>query len=728
MAGIYGTTSDAVNTQENNWEDLNEKQRMIAQGNNTYWLNKPLQNAFAHKHTLSLEGGSTEGLRFSLNLTYDNNPGVMKESGRDRYDAKFQVQYTYKDKLVVRNSMTYSNVISDNSPYGSFSDYATINPYYSIYDTDGKMLYMLDNDINKTNPLWNTQYDCIDRSTYNQFVNNLSIDWRIKTNLRFKGNLSISQKDTNTTEFKPAGHTDFSSWEPDTENYFRRGSYSTKDGNSFSYDASATLSYFKYWGDHNINAVLSANITESNSYTYGFIVEGFPDDTMDALSFALQYMQDTKATSSDSVSRMIGLVANVNYGYKERYLLDFSYRSDASSKFGSNCQWAPFWAVGLAWNLDREEFIKSLEVVNRLKLRGSIGPTGSQNFDPYQAMSSYKYNTSLRYRYGIGATLSSYGNEDLEWQSNLKTNVGLDLQMFDHKLALTLDAYIEKTDGLLSTIELPEHLGVGSYLDNLGKIENKGIEATLRYTVLKTKDSYLTVSLSGAKNKNTLIELSDDLLAWNEEQNELETTETKVLYIEGESIYTIWGVQSLGINPTDGKEIYLTADGKQTDVWDATDQVPIGVDEPDLTGTIGLLGSYKRFNASIYMGYRLGGQTYNYTLVDRVENASKYSNCDIRVFEETWQEVGDVTFFKNVASDEYTGATSRFVTDYNYLSMSSVSLTYDFAKEKIKKYGLTSLRLGLSTNDLFFLSNVKQERGLSYPYARTVKGTVRLAF
>ena len=178
--------------------DYNYRLGLVQQGYNTYWLDKPLEVAIGHKHTLSVEGGE-KAMRYSLDLTYENVPGVMKESGRQRMGMGTMLLYRFKN-LTFRNNMTYDNVKSTNSPYGSFREYATLNPYYPYQDENGNYLKELEanSDIlgrkSVINPLYNTTLNVIDETSYSEFANNFGIDWYINADLWLKGNFATRHK------------------------------------------------------------------------------------------------------------------------------------------------------------------------------------------------------------------------------------------------------------------------------------------------------------------------------------------------------------------------------------------------------------------------------------------------------------------------------------------------------------------------------------------------------
>ena len=241
LAGLYDIDKKSYYTQDK-WSDnvwLEEAYNV-----NTYWLNKPLNKVtLAHKHSLRLDGGN-DYIRYAMEVNYNNTPGVMKESGRERLGLGLELQYIYKN-FTFRNQLTYSRVKAENSPYGSFSEYTKLNPYVKYKDEDGNLIYMVEEDdrwhptsrdLQMYNPLYNATLDMIDENRYNDLTNLFGVDWQIIDGLRLKGTFSFTLQNTSADVFKPAKHTDFATYEGD--NYDRRGSYTASRGDVFNYDVS----------------------------------------------------------------------------------------------------------------------------------------------------------------------------------------------------------------------------------------------------------------------------------------------------------------------------------------------------------------------------------------------------------------------------------------------------------------------------------------------------------
>lgn len=219
---------------------------------------------------------------------------------------------------------------------------------------------------------------------------------------------------------------------------------------------------------------------------------------------------------------------------------------------------------------------------------------------------------------------------------------------------------------------------------------------------------------------------NDDIIA---KANEEGTTTPLLLYEEGNSVTSIYAVRSLGIDPSNGKEMYLTKKGIKTYTWNSSDQVRVGDTRPTMEGIFGTSLNWRDLSFSMNFRYSYGGQVYNTTLVNRVENADLYQNVDRRVYEQRWREPGDVTFFKDVKDTGLTRQTSRFVQDNDYLSCESISLGYDITSPQILRLiGAERLKVTGYLNDAFRFSTVKQERGLDYPFARRFAFSLNVSF
>ena len=463
---------------------------------------------------------------------------------------------------------------------------------------------------------------------------------------------------------------------------------------------------------------------------------GFLNNHVDHITFARQYAENGRPSGSEYTTRSVGITGAVNYSYDDRYMADFSLRYNGSSAFGANNRWGTFWSAGIGWNLHKEQFIEQLGFVNLLKLRASYGLTGSQNFNPYQAKSTYTYYSDIVYDNITGAYLMAMANDKLKWQQTADLNYGFDMQLFK-VVNIRLDMYKSKTKDALLAMTLPTSTGFTSYQENLGNVENTGFDATVNWRLYSQGSDFFSLNASIGHNKNKVVKISNALKAFNDKQEEdamqgdNKTNLPVIRYEEGQSMSAIWAVRSLGIDPATGREIFLKKDGVTTTYnYDAADKIVAGESNPKYHGNFGFSGEYKGIGMSCSFSYRFGGDYYNQTLVNRVENVDIAENVDRRVLNDTWNNIGDVATYKKITSTPTTTwPTTRFIERNNELQLASLSCYYDFKNHSwLKKARIERLKLSFYMSDMFRISTVKTERGLDYPYARTFSFSLSATF
>ena len=726
LAGLYNG-SDAVYVQEEFLKDYNERLKLVRQGIDTDWLSKPLHSVgIGQKHSIQLEGGN-DSFRYGVNLTYNQSTGVMKGSGRNRVGTSVKLQYNYKN-LRFKNELSFDNVLSRNSPYGNFSVYTYMNPYYNPYDENGKLKQMAFQSSNPhlgsqavANPLYNSILNVTDRSVYDDFIDNFSVEWNILTTLKFKGNFSIERITRRDDTFKPADHTDFIG--SDTN----KGSYTKGNTVSESYDGSAVLSYFNEWNTHTLSLNGGWNIQQTTSDYDSYTVKGFPNQQLNHPAFGNGFEEGSTIIGDAQTTRLMGFFANANYSLDNRYFVDASVRTDGSSQFGSNQRWGTFWSGGLGWNLHNEKFMASV-CINQLRLRISTGYTGGQNFYAYQSMMMYQYQNKLAYQNYIGTVVKAFGNDNLKWQRTQKHNCGVDFAFFNNRLSGYVNYYIENSKGLLADITMANYLGFDTYKENLGETQNKGYEFSVKAGIVQTKDWRISLFANGGHYKNILKRISSGLSSYNKKADEAGSAAPYVRYVEGASINTIWVVPSAGIDPATGNEIFITQDGTYTQTWSEKDYVPYASTDPTLSGTFGFILYYKQWELNTNFYYRFGGYAYNQTLVDKVENVDPYGNVDARALKDRWQTPGVAAKYKRIDDLSKTKPTSRFVEQDNLLTANSVSLAYTIPSKHINKIGAEHMRLILCANDFLRLSSIRREMGTSYPFARHFSLSAQVTF
>lgn len=735
LAGLYDSNTPEIDPYTNGYyQRLNN----VLTGVDTYWLSQGLRTALNHKHSVFIDGGEND-VRWGVELGFRGTEGVMKHSSRKNANAAFYVDYRIGG-LQIKNKVTYTYNKSTDVPFNSFSDYSHLLPYMRLYDENGDYVRRLEKfdgaSGTQVNPLYEINfYNSFDHSGYDEVTDDLSLNWRITDGLRLRGQFSVLMRNSTGDLYKDPASASYSA---STGNINGEKTESTQK--RIVIDGSLSLMYNNTFKRHNLNICLSSNMRQTQSTASETRYRGFPGGDLVSSNYAAEVYG--KPSSSDNTTRLVGALLTSNYTYNNIYLADLTGRIDGSSEFGSDKRWSMFWSTGAGINIHNYDFMKSNELFSMLKFRASYGLTGKTNFSLYSAKDMYQLQTDSWYPTGYGVFLYQMGNPNLKWERKYTLDYGVEIGLWHDKIYLKASAYDERTIDLITDYTIPSSTGFTSYKENMGKVKNTGVELELRARLYSDRNWLFQLYGSFARNKNTIVEISQAMRDYNKRVEELfsgynpesssdsKYAKTYLKYYEGASLTSIYGMKSLGISPTNGKEIYLRRNGDVTDVWSADEWTIIGDTAPKGQGSFGYTLSYKQLSMFASFLYTFGGDAYNNTLVSYVENADiKNDNVDKRVLLDRWQKPGDITTMKDIRDRNVTtGASSRFVQKNNTLQWSSLTMSYNFRPEQLKKLHLSGLRLSFTMNDLFYWSTIRQERGLDYPYSRSFNLTTNIIF
>lgn len=713
LAGKYGDGTDIDK------EKLYNKHLAdIVSGVDTYWLAEPLRTGINHRHQLYADGGAG-GFMFGIGLNYNGVTGVMKGSDRDVLGANLDLIYRVGD-LQFTNKFTAQQT-KYNNPIVPFSDYSSANPYYKKYNEEGEVeRWLSNNDYEKEvgNPLYNASLNSRNETTEMQFSDYFIAEYNPVKALKLRARFGLTSLSSENEMFYSPDDTRFES-----QDILKKGSYNYTNTKTTKYEGEFTAIYATVLNEkHRINLAIGGNMSEQKSTVQGYAAQGFPSGDFTYPSFANGYAEDEQPTYTEAVSRAVSTYLTGGYAFADRYLMDVSYRLNGSSVFGSSKQFINTWSLGLGWNIHNEHFIKdNLPWINYLKIRGSIGNPGNQNFDSSLSLTTFRYlYTSYNY-FGMSSVLANLGNRNLEWQTTLDRNIGLDVTLFDERFSMTLDYYYKTTDPLLLAIGLPSSSGITSYNTNLGKQISKGFTGTVQYYFLRDFDKRLTWSLRGTiRMESSKLDGIGNTL---ESMNNFNQSRSTQRFYDGADPDDIWAVRSAGIDPSTGRELFIKKDGTYTYDFSYDDEVVVGNTRPTAEGTFGSNFGYKGFTAGLTFRYRLGGESFNTAVYNKVENISTTGldrNQDKRALYDRWQKPGDIAQFKDIADQSTTPMSSRFVQKENTLTLESVQVGYEFDPAFARKLGISGLRLNAYMNDIFRVSSIKEERGTDYPFARSV--------
>lgn len=730
LAGVYKDNSGDPFAQIRLDDLRNQRMLEIERGVDTYWLSEPIRPGFTHKHNIYAEGGEDK-IRYGIGLSLGDVDGVMENSGRQTLEGNVDLIYR-------RGKFQFSNKLSINwldvsNPTVSFAEYAYANPYYRKYNTDGsisKYLYYPEEGVDDypvSNPLWNAHLNNWDVATGFGFTNNFIFEWFATKSLRLRAKFGLTKQDDDEQTRLSPQHSQF-----DDVGETEKGLYSHTQIKEMIYEGDVAVTFGKLLADkHMVNAVGGFNFSNNHRQIYGYSAVGFTDDQFDAPSFANSYPSGGSPDYNESLKRAASFYLNGGYAYSERYLLDFNYRLDGASMFGTGNRFRNTWSVGAGWNIHKEPFMADSDFFSLLKLRGSVGNPGNQNFSAYQAFSTYKFNGWMTNIFGTGVILNALGNAGLSWQETTNYDLGMDLTFWGERINATFDYYWKYTDPLLAVITTPGSMGVTSVAMNAGSQKTRGWEATLRVSpVYRPSEGIIwNISINATSSRSEYADIGNSFSALNESGKASLVGTTR--YYDGGSPTAIWAVRSAGIDPATGKELFIKKDGTYSFTYDVNDEVVVGDLQPKVEGLLGTSLYFKGLSIGCYLRYRWGGQVFNSSLFQKVENIGTqeiYNNQDKRALYDRWSENNREAYFKGISLVQRTEKSSRFVMDDNSLVGESFNIGYEFPDRIVRKMRLGALNVQLTSSDIFRATSVRVERGIDYPFARTVTMSLGITF
>ncbi|MDE5610536.1 MAG: SusC/RagA family TonB-linked outer membrane protein [Odoribacter sp.] len=734
LAGVY-KDSGGANLDENG-EIISETQRaryyarlkLVQEGYDTYWMNEPLRTAFTQGHNVFIDGGD-QAFTYGVGVSYNNTQGVMKNSNRDVLNGNIRLTYRLNN-LSFTNHTTIGQTKAENNTV-SFSAYSQMNPFYAKRTEDGEVskyvyresLAGANNYDYVWNPLWDAQQNSMNETENWSLTNNFQIEYRLLRYIRIRGNLQYQMTKGETEIFRSPNETSFASVEA-----ARKGTYSKSNSSTSSLTGRVNLSYGRTFGNHTLNGVGGMQFSDKKQKSSAFGAQGYTTDQFSSPNFASSYVEG-KPSASDDQTRSVSYYLNLNYAYHMRYLLDFNLTSNGASQFGINDPFSTTWAIGAGWNIHNENFLMDSKVISLLKLRYSLGNPGNQNYDAKLSSSIYMYNTSRSNPFGLAATVNTWGNNNLKWQRTVTHNFGLDLQLFKSRLNFHFDYQMRDTDPLLVRIDMPASTGSTTAPMNVGATDNRSVSLRMTYYVIKKRD--LNWYISGNLNHNTTkYKKIGNLL---EEYNKRGQASSSLMrFYDNASTTGVYLVRSAGIDPATGNEVFIRKDGSYTYEWNQNDEVLVGDSNPKVSGSLQTSLVYKSFSFGASFTYRAGGMTQLSTLFNKVENIGtsqlKY-NQDKRALYDRWQKPGDKAKFKRIDDTNTTRLSSRFAEKENIFQCNSINVGYRTSTAPWLKYiGASAFNFTAYMNDIFRISTIKEERGTSYPFERSVSFSIGLNF
>jgi len=723
----------------------------VAQMPDNNWQDLLFRNAKMEQYELSLSGG-TDKTQYTFSASYIQQDGIVINTDYDRFNFRTNITTKISDRFQVGINMnTYlaNSNEQDNTKMGPVLTALHLPPIYPLKNPDGTYGSMVRNPEiasgDPANPIGLAE-QLYNFRRRNGWMGILFAEWEAMKNLKYKISVNGGVQENDQKQYQPSYVDINSSKAP------RPAQGINEKWQDIDWIIEQTLTYQKTFAEkHNITA-LAGYTTQKHSYdhTYGE-ARGFPNDNIYTLNAGTMY----QLTSDESEYSMVSYLARVNYAYNNKYLLTGTIRSDGSSRFGKNKKWGTFPSVSVGWRVNKENFMKNIKVINDLKLRASYGIAGNNRIGNYSSIGLLGigfYPTGDALQNTVNP--STMPNDNLGWEKTRQVNAGFDLGLFDNRIRLEADFYNSQSIALLLDVPVPSISGYSTQMQNVGKVQNRGMEYQLSTKNMVGKFKWSS-DFNISFNRNKVLEVGPDARPiYGSAPNAINSFITE----PGYPIASFYGYVFQGVFMSqadldkyphlpadkvgDGRYLDVNKDGKM----DQNDKDIIGNNNPDFTAGLNNNFSYKNFTLSVQLTGVYGSQLFSFfkRMVgiyhgDRnamVEQLGRWQSVD---------QPGDGIHFRPTRNP--TGwqrdPSSAWVTNGSYLRVRNVTLAYDFNANRIQNIKMKGLRLYITGQNLFTFTKypgydpeistqgdglAKGGDYLGYPAARSVIFGVNMTF
>ncbi len=673
-----------------------------------------------------LSGDLSKKIKFNINL----NPTYV---GTDRPPNNYTDYFRFYSFLPVRHNEFSAAFVRQNPQWANINagDYAQARhfsglnysgtlPDGSVWNSAGTVIPWT---TNNNSPISIANRQSVNRTSYRMLASG-DISYEILPKLIFKtsiGGYYTNQDDADLTK----------------SNARQDGAVNEADFGSRVFKDllwENTLNYTKKIGEHTLSGL--AGFTTQQTYITNSRIVGlnFPADRLETINLATSIDQSRTNTLKDQIG-LVSYLGRLTYDYKSKYLLQGSFRTDGSSYFAKGQKWGYFPSVSAGWVLSNEAFMQNVRWLSNLKLRSSYGATGNNRINSF-AFQNLLYRANYNFGGGNGTINSGLSpnaailaNPNITWERTFAYNTGLDLGILNNRFGLTLEYYSSTTDRLLFNQSTPSISGSNEFINNIGKLRNRGVEIELTSNNYKSKKFEWTTNFNASANRNKLLELGGEPFQNSfGERNEIYTAVVgkEAIQYFGYKTDGVWVSQAqidaaVASGQTSNLSRYFTPGGlKFVDVngdnkIDISDRTTIGSPFPDFTWGVTNNLKYKGFDLSVLIQGSQGGQLFNgdYNYLE-TKRFNKNFNNDNRWLSEQFPGDGKTPYFNN----GFEGTLTDFVIeDASYASLRTVILGYALPAKFAKKVKVGSMRVYASADNLWYLMG-KNYRGIN-PEART---------
>ena len=646
-------------------------------------------------YNFSAQGGNaTENFRLSLGhrKTMGTSIGVEYESVSGSFDYKKKA-----GKVDILTSVRVSNAVQQGQLEGS-SYFAApqmtrifMSPYQQIYNADGNLNTSLSTSVFNTVYLAENNISKLDGT---RALSNTSMTYAISDNLKFQSRYSLDYNLTNSHRYQNAVHGG---------GVGDNGYAYQSTRRSFTWAFTNQLKWDQTFNDvHYVSALGQMSFQKQK---YDSLSSSGENVATDNLIYVSSFQTNQSASGSFSDWKELGYLALLNYSYDDKYIVDLSYRYDGSSRFAMDYRFGGFWSAGVAWNIDEEDFLADSDIINDLKLRFSLGETGNNNVGLNAYQSLFGYGGS--YNDNGAVSPSSFGNAILTWEKQAQYDIGLDFSLLDNRVSGSIVAFNKKTSDLLQSVPLSLTSGHSAQSQNIGEVENKGIEIELSSDVIKTDNFTWNIYTNYATLENKVTKLAKDA-----DGNDLNLDGGYNRVRVGEELRGWYLRQWAGVNSDTGNPMYLKGgedyDMSIVNTLNAAEQTPVGNRLPTYSGGLGTRVNWGGFYADANFYFSGGNKIYErwnwYSQSTGLLSTYYYQGAASLM--DRWQKPGDIT---NVPRMRYSTSTSttgsgnstRFLYDGDYVRLRDLVIGYNVNSSAAKSLGFDSIALNVKGTNLW---------------------------
>lgn len=685
-------------------------------------------HALTTSNELSMSGGN-EKSNYYLNLEYTKQNGVVRKTGYDRKSVRFNFE-SYPEKWLkvgINTSLSYNVQDYQGALNGSAGGPLSMmmSPLNPVRLQDGTLImnYKWGNVYSSpmfANPVAEMQYNLYNNTSYRGISR---VYGEVSLLKYFKWNSSLGVDYTMTEAKEKIDPRLY-----DISLNGMGGRIEERDARNANIITTNILRFERTFNaDHVISVLLGQEAQIRTQKVLAVAVTGLAFPFYDQInSPGVVPLRQSGYTNKETLQSFFG---QANYGFKNKYFLSASTRTDGSSRFGDDRRYGLYWSAGAGWLASSEHFMKkALPVISYLKLRGSIGAAG--NAGAINAVTRFDALQAGKYNGGTAVfPITTPGNQDVRWEQTFTWDAGLDAKLLNDRFSVAADFYERNTSDLLYTIQLPQSSGYYQVLANIGKMRNRGVEFAFAVDIIKRRDFTWSIAGNWATNKNLLVKANTNT----------ESFSTAELYNkEGENFNSFYLRKWAGVNPENGMPQWIDSTGKPTEDYNAAKREFVGKPQPDGFGSVTNSFSYKGVELSVNFYYQYGYQIYN---ADRMvgDGYIPYMNQDVRALDR-WRRKGDIASnpLRKLNNSAGRRASSRYLYSGDHIRLQNATIAYSFPKTVTERLHINMLRVFVQGYNLALWSrypgqdpnnvNSGGTTGYAYPMQRSYSAGLNVNF